>query len=131
MIIAIFLLFSMLPFLPALAVDVIYIPVIRILAPLLAAIWLIKGLIDKKVILPFSLPAIYLVSFLLFSGFSILWSENPLLGIRKLVLWISIEPVYECPKAGFLTTELRSPKITKMKPGILPEEKTVRLLFCL
>src|SRR3989338_3266189 len=93
MIIAIFLLFSMLPFLPALAVDVIYIPVIRILAPLLAAIWLIKGLIDKKVILPFSLPAIYLVSFLVFSGFSILWSENPLLGIRKLVLWISIFPL--------------------------------------
>lgn len=82
--------FFLLPFQFALAPsDSIDLPVVRILTPLLFLLWVMQGLLRKRIILPPLLPLFFLFGFLLLASASFTWAENPVFAFRKATFLLS------------------------------------------
>ena len=56
--------------------------------------WLLRGLIKKKLLIPFSATTALLLSFLFINAFSLFFAENVMWGLRKLLFFLSIFPLY-------------------------------------
>jgi len=69
---------------------------IRVFIILLALIFIIKGLINKDLFKNnfYNLQSICLTAFLILSCFSLIGAENILWGIRKIIFFLSIFPIY-------------------------------------
>jgi O-antigen ligase len=81
----------------------------RVLVVLLLLIWLINGLKNKKLLIPFKIQTLLIISFLFLSAFSLFWAENLDWGVRKLLFLLSVFPVY------FVTAGLL--------PAVIPSER--------
>src|SRR4030042_5244763 len=66
----------------------------RVFIILLFLLWLIYGLKNKRLFIPFKIQTLLILSFLFLSAFSLFWAENLDWGIRKLLFLFSIFPVY-------------------------------------
>lgn len=66
----------------------------RIIILLLFLFWLVQSLKDKKIILANNLSFLLLLSFLFLSSFSLFFAQNLNWGLRKLIFFISIFPLY-------------------------------------
>lgn len=66
----------------------------RVIVPLLALGWLFVGLKKKKIVFPFGLQTLFLLSFLFFCVFSIFFAQNTDWSLRKLLFILSLLPVY-------------------------------------
>lgn len=66
----------------------------RIFALLLFGAWLLAGLKNKKIILPFKIQTLLLVSFLFLNSFSLLFAQNIEWSARKLFFLLSFFPLY-------------------------------------
>lgn len=66
----------------------------RIIALILAATWFLAGLKNKKIILPFRIQTLLIISFLSLSFFSLIFSQNIGWSYRKLLFLLSFFPLY-------------------------------------
>lgn len=66
----------------------------RVFIILLFLLWLISGLKNKKLFIPFKIQTPLISSFLFISAFSLFWAENLDWGVRKLLFLLSIFPIY-------------------------------------
>ncbi|MFA6097520.1 MAG: O-antigen ligase family protein [Candidatus Paceibacterota bacterium] len=66
----------------------------RVFILILLAVWLIKGLAQKKVNINFSLQIVFLSLFLFVAGFSMLWAFEDERAARKILVFLSIFPLY-------------------------------------
>lgn len=66
----------------------------RVFSLILFMIWLIEGLIQKKVSLPTGSQPLLLLSFLFFAFFSLFFSSNIGWGLRKIAFLLSFFPLY-------------------------------------
>ncbi|MBD3238477.1 MAG: glycosyltransferase [Candidatus Moranbacteria bacterium] len=91
-----FLLFLLfLPVLPALNLaQGIDLASSRILILLMALIWLLKGILTKKFIIPVNPTAIFLSTFFVWSAFSLVHSPVFSWSLRKLLVFLSIFPLF-------------------------------------
>ncbi len=87
----------------------------RVFILILALMWLISGLKNKKVYVPARIQTFLMVSFLFICGLSLFWAENLDWGVRKFLFLLSIFPIY------FVTAGLR--------PAVIPSkvEKSKKL----
>ena len=83
----------LLPFLPAPTVSGIPLSFVRIGALIFIFSWATKSLLNKKIILPLSVPGLFLGAFVFLSMVSVLWAASPTLAMRKEFLWLSIFPL--------------------------------------
>jgi len=67
---------------------------IRILIPIAFSLWLIKGLLSKKLLIDFRLRSVFLMLILLLVVFSLNWSPNEIKSWRKILFLGSIFPLY-------------------------------------
>jgi O-antigen ligase len=67
---------------------------IRIIIPLVFFLWLVLGLMQKKIIIASRMETWLIISFIFLSGFSIFWAENTNWGLRKFLFLLTILPVY-------------------------------------
>ncbi len=86
---------------------------IRIIIPLIFLLWLLQGLKNKKIFIPFNLVTILIISFLLLNIFSLFFAGNIHWGIRKLLFLLSIFPLYFIISDLFLRTKDLSLKLLK------------------
>lgn len=66
----------------------------RIFILILALMWLISALKNRRLCVPARIQTFLIASFLFLSAFSILWARNSDWGIRKLLFLLSIFPIY-------------------------------------
>lgn len=66
----------------------------RVFALSLFLFWLASGLFKKKLFIPFSIEAMFLVSFVFLSLASFLWSENPGWAVRRATFFLSFSPLF-------------------------------------
>ncbi len=83
----------LLPFLPTLTVSETPVSFVRVGAFFLVFLWILRSFLNKKLFLPLSFPSLFLATFIFFSATSILWAINPVLAVRKELLWLSIFPL--------------------------------------
>ena len=67
---------------------------IRLVIPIIFLIWLIQGLKNKNIFIPYNKITFFILSFLFLSGFSLIVATNMEWGIRKLLFLLSIFPFY-------------------------------------
>lgn len=67
---------------------------VRIFALALFFLWLIEGLIHKKILLPFSLEGLLLLSFIFLSSISYLWADNAGWALRRSTFFLSFFPLF-------------------------------------
>jgi O-antigen ligase len=82
----------------------------RVFILILAFLWVISGLKNRKVFVPAKIQTILIISFLFLAGFSLFWAENFDWGVRKLLFLLSIFPIY------FVTAGLSS--------AVIPSERS-------
>ncbi|MFA6383566.1 MAG: O-antigen ligase family protein [Parcubacteria group bacterium] len=77
----------------------------RVFILILALMWLISGLKNRRVYVPARIQAALILSFLFLSVFSLFWANNTDWGTRKLLFLLSIFPIYfisaAISKSGF------------------------------
>jgi O-antigen ligase len=66
----------------------------RVFSLVLFLIWLIEGLVQKKVSLPVGSQPLFILSFLFFASFSLFFSSNIEWGFRKIAFLLSFFPIY-------------------------------------
>lgn len=66
----------------------------RVFILILALLWLISGLKNRRVFVPAGIQTLLISSFLFISGFSLFWAENLDWGARKFLFLLSIFPIY-------------------------------------
>jgi len=90
-----FLIFLYLPFQVALnPTEGFDLASIRVAILIVFLLWLIKGLKEKNIPIPFNRITISIISFLFIAGLSIFWASNANWGIRKMLFLLSIFPLY-------------------------------------
>ncbi|MDP2837935.1 MAG: O-antigen ligase family protein [Candidatus Moranbacteria bacterium] len=67
---------------------------IRLATITLILLWLIRGLVLKRLSLPFDVPTFLLSAFLLWASSSLLWADNTLFGVRKALFLFSFLPLF-------------------------------------
>lgn len=104
--VALFGYFLLLPFQFALSpTEGIDLAIIRLLTIGLVGVFLVRGLLQKKILLPPLLPVFFLTGLLLMAVGSFLWADNPSFALRKSLFWLSFFPLFfvlaswfrECP----------------------------------
>ena len=80
---------------------------IRIIIILLFLFWTIDALRRKKVLIPFNLQSLFVLSFLYLSAFSLVYAENWQWSIRKIAFLFSIFPLYFIIPSTVLITRQR------------------------
>lgn len=87
--------FLLLPFQFALSpVPGVDLAVIRVVTLALVFVWLIRGLVMKKLMLPEGWSAFFLLTFLFLAALSLLWAENDVFAGRKTVFFVSFLPLF-------------------------------------
>ena len=86
----------------------------RVFVLILALMWLISGLKNKRIFMPAKIQTLLIISFLFLSGFSLFWAENLDWGVRKLLFLLSIFPIYFVT-AGLQTAVIPSPAMQRDK----------------
>ncbi|HFC77006.1 MAG TPA: O-antigen ligase family protein [Candidatus Moranbacteria bacterium] len=109
-----FLFFLYLPFQIALnPMEGIDLASIRVIITIIFLLWILQGLKNKKIIIPFNLVTALIFSFLFLDIFSLFFATNIEWGIRKLLFIFSIFPLYfviaslSSQRKGFLFTILK------------------------
>jgi O-antigen ligase len=67
---------------------------IRIIIPLVFILWIISGLIQKKIIIPIKMETWLIFTFMFLSGFSLFIASNLNWGLRKFLFLLTILPIY-------------------------------------
>lgn len=92
---AIFLLYALLPFQVALGPSEGFdIAVVRILMPLIAFLWFVRGLKNKDLFFPRGLSLAFLLSFIFLALFSLFFAQNIFWGWRKFLFLLTLFPIY-------------------------------------
>ncbi len=66
----------------------------RVFILILALMWLISALKNRRLCVPARMQTALILSFLFLNTFSLLWARNPDWGLRKLLFLLSIFPIY-------------------------------------
>lgn len=87
----------------------------RVFILILALMWLISALKNRRLFVPARMQTFLILSFLFLNAFSLLWAQNSDWGFRKLLFLLSIFPIYFI--AGGLLKKRLQPS-----PGPLPNQ---------
>lgn len=66
---------------------------LRVFAIVIVLLWLGKGLLEKKIIVPYKPAALFLISFLFLAALSVVWSVNEFWSLRKILFLVSFVPL--------------------------------------
>ncbi|MCX6765404.1 MAG: O-antigen ligase family protein [Candidatus Moranbacteria bacterium] len=67
---------------------------VRVIIPILALLWIISGLKNRRIFIPAKIQTVLIIFFLFIAGLSLFWADNQDWGFRKLLFLLSIFPVY-------------------------------------
>lgn len=84
----------------------------RVFILILALMWLISALKNRQVFVPARVQTFLTLSFLFLSAFSLFWVSNADWGVRKLLFFLSIFPIYFVT-AGILKSDSDRIKVVK------------------
>jgi len=69
------------------------IPALRLIVPAAVFVWFMRGAARKSLKIPFTPTFFLLFLFISYSVLSLLWSNEPMAGIRKAILWCTFFPL--------------------------------------
>ena len=96
----------------------------RVFIILLFLIWLVDGLKNKRLFVPFKIQTLLVLPFLFLSAFSLFWADNLDWGVRKLLFLLSVFPIYFVT-AGLRPAVIPNPAIQRDK--LREESKELKL----
>lgn len=76
---------------PAPGIDL---AVIRVATLVLVILWLVRGFVSRKLMLPVGVPSFFLLTFLFLAVFSLLWADNTVFAGRKVLFFCSFLPLF-------------------------------------